>query len=196
MRSSARLTSTPAYACPNEGAELREAMALAGEERRAELAKASPDLARVAEIEADIADYACRMRLLAAECMGQFAGRLGPEQRRLLGGMMRRRGPHDRPLPPPLRRFDTDGDGRLSDAERQAARRRFHGMRPGKDDGARSRPGFGGGQVREELLRRYDADGDGVLSEAERAEMIRARRQWEGSTRPAPKGGGWRKQRK
>jgi len=51
-----------------------------------------------------------------------------------------------------LEQFDTDGDGTLSDAERQAARE------------AR----------RAELLEKYDADDDGTLSDAERAAAVEA----------------------
>ena len=53
-----------------------------------------------------------------------------------------------------LEQFDTDGDGTLSDAERQAARE------------AR----------RAELLEKYDADDDGTLSDAEREAAREARK--------------------
>jgi Spy/CpxP family protein refolding chaperone len=172
-----------------EGAKLREAMALAREERRAELAKAAPDLARVAQIEADIADLACQMRLLAAEHLKQFAGRLGPDQRRRLSGMMHRRSPRGGKVPPMLKRFDTDGDGKLSEQERKAARRHFHEARPGWGRHPRTRSASGAGNrrpaPREEMLRRFDADGDGVLNDSERAELMRARRQRGPTTRPA-----------
>jgi len=178
-----------------QGAELREAMALAREERRAELAKPSPDPARVAQTEATIADLAHQMRLLAAEHLEKFAGRLGPAQRRRLGGMMRRRMPKGGRVPPALKRFDTNGDGMLDERERQAARQHFRDVRPGwsrrprtrgaGDGEARRRPGA----LREQMRRRFDADGDGVLDDSERAEMMKARRQRETSrTRPAADG--------
>jgi len=52
-----------------------------------------------------------------------------------------------------MRQFDTDGDGELSDAERQAARAQWE---------ARA------GEGRQVMMRRYDKDGDGELSESER----------------------------
>ena len=52
-----------------------------------------------------------------------------------------------------MKQFDTDGDGELSDAERQAARAQWE---------ARASQG------RQILVRRYDKDGDGELNDAER----------------------------
>lgn len=60
-----------------------------------------------------------------------------------------------------LEQFDTDGDGQLSEAERQAARE--SGAFSGRS-GKRGR----GGKRRQEILEEFDADGDGQLSEAER----------------------------
>jgi hypothetical protein len=64
-----------------------------------------------------------------------------------------------------LERFDTDGDGTLNEAERQA----MHEAMPNR----RQRPGGPQGQRpgREEILKRFDTDGDGELSESERREM-------------------------
>jgi hypothetical protein len=64
-----------------------------------------------------------------------------------------------------LERFDTDGDGTLNEAEREALNDAMqkHRHRPGGPHGRR--PG------REEILERFDADGDGALSESERLEM-------------------------
>lgn len=71
-----------------------------------------------------------------------------------------------------LKRFDTDGDGTLNDAERQAM---HEAMR--KRNQEMGRPGPRGHRPdREELMKRFDTDGDGVLSEAER-EAMRAERQ-------------------
>lgn len=57
-----------------------------------------------------------------------------------------------------LEQFDTDGDGQLSEAERQAARE------SGAFAGGRGR----GEQRRQQILEEFDADGDGQLSESER----------------------------
>jgi Ca2+-binding EF-hand superfamily protein len=62
-----------------------------------------------------------------------------------------------------MRRFDTDGDGELSESEREAMREQFRERRGQRGDPV----------LREALLRRYDADGDGELNEAER-EVARA----------------------
>lgn len=52
-----------------------------------------------------------------------------------------------------VKRFDTDGDGQLNDAERAVARSQWDAR---------------GAEVRELMVRRYDADGDGQLNEQER----------------------------
>lgn len=57
-----------------------------------------------------------------------------------------------------LEQFDTDGDGQLSEAERQVARE------SGAFSGKRGR----GGKRRQEILEEFDIDGDGQLSETER----------------------------
>lgn len=70
-----------------------------------------------------------------------------------------------------LKRFDVDGDGQLSEAEKAAMQQAMQGRhgrgQPGGPQG--ERPG------REEMMKRFDADGDGVLSETER-EAMRAER--------------------
>lgn len=66
-----------------------------------------------------------------------------------------------------IARFDTDGDGKLSDSERQAAR-----AARGKKVGA------GGPQNPErmkKIIARFDSDGDGKLSESERQAARAAR---------------------
>lgn len=55
-----------------------------------------------------------------------------------------------------LKKFDTDGDGKLSETEKAAAKafkEANKGNRPSK----------------EEILKKFDADGDGKLSETEKA---------------------------
>lgn len=58
-------------------------------------------------------------------------------------------------------RVDTDSDGQISDAERQAAREQFQARRD---------------EMRARMIQRFDADESGDLSEAERAEARAAAR--------------------
>ena len=74
-----------------------------------------------------------------------------------------------------LARFDTDGDGELSDAERQVARdtleqrrHRGHGRGDAGADGDDGRPGESRRERRERVAERFDRDGDGRLSRGER----------------------------
>lgn len=70
-----------------------------------------------------------------------------------------------------LKRFDTDGDGQLSEVEKTAMHEAMRGQHErGRPDGPR-----GNRPDREEIMKRFDADGDGVLSETER-EAMRAER--------------------
>lgn len=65
-----------------------------------------------------------------------------------------------------MQRYDTNGDGKLSEEEREAARQAFQAR---------------GSSDRQLLMRRFDADGDGQLNETERenarAEIRRVREQ-------------------
>ena len=64
--------------------------------------------------------------------------------------------PH-RDIPPEvIEKFDKDGDGKLNEEERQAARAAGKERMEAK---------------RKEMIAKFDKDGDGELSEAERAEM-------------------------
>ena len=56
-----------------------------------------------------------------------------------------------------VKRFDKNGDVKLDDAERAAAKEQMGENRRG------------GGKRRDELVKRFDKDGDGKLNEAERA---------------------------
>ena len=65
-----------------------------------------------------------------------------------------------------LKRFDKDGDGKLNDTERAAAKKAHEekGGRPGQAGGD-----AGDGKLREEIIKKFDKDGDGKLNEQERA---------------------------
>ena len=68
-----------------------------------------------------------------------------------------------------LKRFDTDGDGKLSEQERRAAMKARAGSTKKRGDAPTGRPGQ---QLnREEILKKFDTDGDGRLSEEERAAL-------------------------
>ena len=67
-----------------------------------------------------------------------------------------------------LERFDKDGDGKLSEEERAAARAEMQKRREAgglKGNGA---------EKRAEMLKKFDKDGDGKLSDDERAAMREA----------------------
>lgn len=75
-----------------------------------------------------------------------------------------------------LKKYDADGDGQLSQAERQAARdssSKMNGEKKGRtggkgNEGKKGRCGQMSPEKRQEILTKYDADGDGQLSDAER----------------------------
>ena len=80
-----------------------------------------------------------------------------------------------------LKRFDKDGDGKLNDTERAAAKKAMgeRGGRPGQPGGdgkpgGVGKPG-GDGKMKDEILKRFDKDGDGKLNEAEREAAKKAR---------------------
>ena len=68
-----------------------------------------------------------------------------------------------------MKRFDKNGDGKIDEAERQAAREAFMKRRGGGGKG-KGRPGKGrpGGFDRSAIIKRFDKNGDGKLDEAER----------------------------
>lgn len=68
-----------------------------------------------------------------------------------------------------LKRFDADGDGTLSETERQEMHKAMPNRRYRSGGPQGDRPS------QEEILKRFDTDGDGVLSESER-EALRAER--------------------
>ncbi|MDF7800323.1 hypothetical protein P4C99_12670 [Pontiellaceae bacterium B1224] len=59
-------------------------------------------------------------------------------------------------------KYDTDGDGQLSDTEREVMQKEMGG-RTGRNNGQR--------MSREEIIAKYDVDGDGQLSDAEKETM-------------------------
>ena len=67
-----------------------------------------------------------------------------------------------------MEKFDTDGDGIISEEERESARAHMR-ERFGADGPGRMGPGMG----RDRMLEKFDADGDGTLSEAEKEEAHR-----------------------
>lgn len=72
-----------------------------------------------------------------------------------------------------LQKFDTDNDGRLTGAEREAFREAMKARRGGEGrQGARrgANP-----ERRAGILKRFDTDGDGVLSEQERQALRKAK---------------------
>lgn len=66
-----------------------------------------------------------------------------------------------------IKRFDTNGDGKLDQTEREALRAE---MEKNRGAGPEDRAGPGG-PLRERAIERFDKDGDGKLNEAERAEL-------------------------
>lgn len=85
-----------------------------------------------------------------------------------------------------LAKFDEDGDGKLSEAERAEARK-AHGGKGGPGGPGKGRPS------REMILKKFDKDGDGMLNDAEKAELKKAmaeRRKEGGPGKRGPKGKG------
>ncbi|WOO43230.1 hypothetical protein [Rubellicoccus peritrichatus] len=68
-----------------------------------------------------------------------------------------------------MEQFDTDGDGTISEAERESARETM------KSEGRR--PGGRQGQIRQKMIEKFDADGDGKLTGDERKQAREAIRQ-------------------
>lgn len=80
-----------------------------------------------------------------------------------------------------LAEFDSDKDGKLTGAERDAANRRLGGRRRPAAGNATSRPrgaSTDGPRRLAGVVKQYDKDGDGELSHAERKEAIAGIRKW------------------
>ncbi|QBG48573.1 hypothetical protein EGM51_14610 [Verrucomicrobia bacterium S94] len=80
-----------------------------------------------------------------------------------------------------LKKYDADGDGQLSETERETMRSEMR-QRGGQRGERGERPNF------EEMLKKYDADGDGKLNETERETMRSEMRQRGGQGRRGPGG--------
>lgn len=98
--------------------------------------------------------------------LGTGVASAGPNQAGGKGGLGAGR-PDPEKMKKIIAKFDTDGDGKLSESERQAAR------------AARGKKGGAGGPQNPEqmkkLIARFDTDGDGKLSESERQAARAAR---------------------
>ena len=62
-----------------------------------------------------------------------------------------------------LKKFDKDGDGKLSDTEKTTLRAEMQNRRGGGRDRKQWTP-----EQRDEMLKKFDTDGDGKLSQEER----------------------------
>ncbi|WP_309399581.1 EF-hand domain-containing protein [Cerasicoccus maritimus] len=99
-----------------------------------------------------------------------------------------------------LTQFDADGDGKLSETEREAARefhmeqmalRRFDADGDGAlSEEERSKYEAFKSEREAKMLDRFDADGDGVLSDEERQTAREAFQQRRGKRQGPPNGGG------
>lgn len=94
-----------------------------------------------------------------AVSLGTSLASAGPNKLRANGGTGSSR-PDPARMKKLIEKFDTDGDGKLSESERHAAR------------AARGAKGAGGGRPdperKKKLVEKFDTDGDGKLSESER----------------------------
>ena len=86
-----------------------------------------------------------------------------------------KKGPRGNPLENPalkekiLKKFDANGDGQLSDEEKEKAKAAFRERVGGKGG-----PGGPGGPGREELMKKFDANGNGQLEPEEKAKLMAA----------------------
>ncbi|MFO0829153.1 MAG: periplasmic heavy metal sensor [Phycisphaerales bacterium] len=138
-----------------------------------ELAKDAPSGERIRETLDRQAELQRDRRRTQVDSFERFHAQLTPEQRRTLREELER-ARTDRPRPdgpPPIRRFDADGDGRLNDSEQRAAREALDARREALHLPPGPRGPLGAREPRPAPLWAYfDRDGDGRLSDAERAE--------------------------
>lgn len=74
-----------------------------------------------------------------------------------------------------IKKYDKDGDGKLSDEERKAMQA-DHPRRGGEGRGEGRRGPRMTDEQRAEMLKKYDKDGDGKLSDEERKAMMEDRK--------------------
>ncbi len=121
-------------------------------------------------------------RLAEAGSLNDFVASLTPDQRRKLMKRLSGATMHERRREEMLRRFDADGDGKIDEHERLAARefmqtrRAQHEQRwgrpPGERGNRRGDPRARENRMKMELWKRFDADGDGRLDVDERQTMM------------------------
>jgi Spy/CpxP family protein refolding chaperone len=111
--------------------EMRQSFLLARQDLWSAMSSASPDPQRVQEIQDRLAELYWEYRGQASEHLRQFLAALRPEQREAVMQKIRqrererfRRGGHHL-----LKRFDTDGDGKLDETERSRAHKYFRSRR-------------------------------------------------------------------
>jgi hypothetical protein len=86
------------------------------------------------------------------------------------GGQDGRKRPQPLSAEEMIKKFDKDGDSKLSQSELKSLISEMKSRRPQGREGMNGRGG--GGFSREEMLKKYDADGDGKLSAEERTKMM------------------------
>jgi Ca2+-binding EF-hand superfamily protein len=159
----------------DDRAFMRDARELARQELAKELALPQPDLERVRAITEAQTELEMRQHEMRSKRFEDFLDVLSKDQCRRLSGLMH----GDRPrFGDFLKRFDRDGDGRLSPEEEAEAR----AHRDKRSEEMRDRR-------RQEMLDRFDKDGDGALSDEEREEARRWREHDRPGDRPPGPGG-------
>lgn len=161
----------------------RGSQALLKQELMDEIKSDSPDTARIRELLTQNAEFERQLREDGAQRFGAFVSDLAPEQRQTLFRALHHQRPnrsHDRRLA----RFDTNGDGRLDEAERAAASEYYQqkrrqdgrrGERGNRDRGERGGRGDDANhtvEIRHHLLRRFDRNHDRTFDDAEIKALI------------------------
>lgn len=170
----------------SERASHREAMGVLRQLEAQELAVDVPDQATLDEIRARRSELQRGHRAAGRRLFDEFMNTLTPEQRRRIGERMRRggerrdrgdrgdrggrrgRGDRGASRDEVLRNFDSNGDGRLDEAEQLAFQ---EAMQRRKEDHVRRQQAWEETKQRLErlALEKFDADGNGELDDDERA---------------------------